>query len=275
MARQLEMKIVYDLDDNMWEIPEFNPAHASLGQYRDGFTACIQMVDAVTVSTLALQKAVKRHVKVLRNRFTGKEIPVMIAENRVEMRMFAPPQKKKELIVGWAGSSSHIGDLEVMQDGLIEVAKENPDVVFEFRGLNASTTVAALPNARFKLWTPVSEFAARMPLWGWSIATAPLVSHDFNSSKSCIKVLEAAYCKIPCLASWVDPYAHFMSHDPELKWLLCASKSQWAPKLRDLIHDEARRLELGQRMYNVMVEHFSFNKRHEGWDKVFATVRSM
>src|SRR6266403_2129133 len=33
----LGMKIVYDLDDNVWNIPEYNPAYQGLMHQREGF----------------------------------------------------------------------------------------------------------------------------------------------------------------------------------------------------------------------------------------------
>src|SRR5678815_211171 len=245
MVRALDMKVVYDLDDNMWEIPPKNPAYEVLKNQREGFKHCMRMTDVISVSTKSLVKAVKNHVKNLVNPVTGKEIPVVVTENRIDERLFAIPRKRKELIVGWAGSTSHVGDLELVDDTLIQVAKEYPQAVFEFRGLEPAAKLMRVSNVRHKLWQPVAEFCTRMPLWGWSIALAPVTDEDFNNSKSAIKMVEAAYCQIPCLASWMAPYDYFTSFDPELRWLLCAGKNNWGPKLRDLLNDEARREHLG------------------------------
>ncbi len=111
------MKIIYDIDDNVWEIPSYNPAYAILNAYRQGFNACIRMVDVVTVSTRELGNSLKKHVG-RRNMFnltTKREIPVVVVENRIEERLFARPAKPDPLLVGWAGSSSHIGDLKLVE----------------------------------------------------------------------------------------------------------------------------------------------------------------
>jgi hypothetical protein len=277
IMRQLELKVIYDLDDHIWDIPEYNPAYAVLSQFRNGFNSCISVVDAVTVSTKELAKAVRKHVKPLKNLETGKEIPIIVCENRLDEKWFIPPVKKEQFIVGWAGSSSHIGDLDLVEDALIACSEEHPEVAIEFRGCapKADSKIHKLPTYTQKLWSPVAEFGARMPLWGWSIALAPVTSHDFNNSKSNIKILEAAYCKIPCLASYCRPYADFCSLDPELKWLLCAGPSAWTTKLRELINDKARCDDLWQRMYNVMQEHFSFRQPHEGWEQAAKIVREL
>lgn len=271
----LGQRVIYDIDDDVWNLPEYNPAHAQLNQMRSGFNACMQLVDLITVSTKTLAKEVKRNVRHMVNTKTKKEIPIIVCENRIDERLYAPSLKSAQLTVGWSGSSSHVGDLPLTVPALLAAVTEHPEVQIEFRGCDASPELKKLPNFRHKLWTPVAEFSARMPVWGWHIAMAPLTDHKFNASKSCIKMMEAAYCRIPCLASWVKPYDDFTSHDPELRWLLCAGPSAWEPKLRELINDEGRRTDLGERMYRVMHEHYSFNRVHEGWETAFETVRAL
>ena len=277
VVSQLGLKIVYDLDDNVWELPDYNPAANVLNANREGFNACIRMVDVVSVSTRTLAKAVRKHVKFMVHAHTGKEIPIMVAENRIYEDMFVDPVQPEGLVVGWAGSSSHIGDLGLVEEALVSVGTEFPTTVVEFRGCEpaADSRFLKLPNFRFKMWTPVAEYGARMPLWGWSIALAPVTDHDFNASKSCIKMIEAAYCGIPCLASWVQPYDEFCSWDKELRWLLCAGSSNWTKKLRELVCDEARRVDLGRRMKKVMAERYSWNREHEGWAQVMAVARGL
>lgn len=271
-CRAMEQKLVYDLDDNIWQIPETNPAAAILHKHSDGFKVCIRSVDVVSVSTKTLKKVVERHVKNMTNLHTGKEIPIVVTENRLDERLFVPPVKSEQTIVGWAGSTSHIGDLRIIEDAIKTLAVEYPQVIFEFRGLEPPEGLREVPNVRFKIWYSVAEYAARMPRWGWSIALAPVTDEDFNNSKSAIKILEAAYCKIPCLASWVQPYFEFYNYDKELMWLLCAGRNNWAPKIRELINDPARRVYLGERMYQVMKKYYSWENGHDGWRKVLALL---
>jgi hypothetical protein len=94
------------------------------------------------------------------------------------------------------------------------------------------------------------------------------------SHNSCIKAVESAFCSIPCLMSWQRPYEEFVSHDKELQWLLCAGKSSWEKKLRVLINEPALRNDLGRRMNQVMHAHYSWDRPHEGWQKVIEAARS-
>ena len=291
MMKRCGLKVVYDLDDQIWKLPKYNPAYAVLHQHREGFTACIQYVDLVTVSTPKLARAVRSHVKDLHNKMTGKEIPVVVVENRIDQRVFAQPQFAEKTIVGWAGSSSHIGDLPIISAAIKELANEHPEVLFEFRGCNPSAEAANadmpqtekdallalhdLSNFRHVLWSPVAEYNARMPLWGWCLALAPVQDEVFNEAKSNIKMIEAGYCGIPCLASWVDPYESFVRHDKELEYLLCAGPSSWLRKIRELINDVARREYLGKRMKAVVDQYYTWDRPHEGWQKALEIINTL
>ena len=274
VCRQLGIKLVYDLDDDVWDLPPYNPAHGIFTQMKEGFNQCIKMVDVVSVSTKALQKAVRKNVKLI-NVITNKEIPVIVAENRIDPRLCAKPIKSDRLIVGWAGSSSHIGDLVIVDDAINTLALEHPDVLFQFRGCQLPPEIKQRANVVHEFWSSVAEYCVRFPRWGWHIALAPVTDHPFNASKSCLKSVESGYLGIPCLMSNVEPYWRFCAHDPELKWLLCSVKTQWERKLRDLINDEALRLHYGERMRNVVDQHYSFSKPHEGWQEVIDTAASI
>ena len=125
-AGALGMRIVYDLDDNVWELPEYNPAARVLNMHREGFNACIRMVDVVSVSTRTLAKALRKHVKFMINMRTHKEIPIVVTENRIAECMFVDPVRKPEVIIGWSGSSSHVGDFGVLEEALAKVAVDHP-----------------------------------------------------------------------------------------------------------------------------------------------------
>ena len=269
------MKVIYDADDDLWELPPYNPVAEILKKYREGAELCMRMCDVITVSTRYLKRVFEHRVKVPVNVNTGRQIPIVVAENRIWGRGFVQPEKPERLTIGWAGSSSHIGDIELVFPALEAIGREHPEVAIEMRGcaLPPNCSLEALPNFHHMPWTPVPEYGARMPVWRWSIALAPITDHSFNFSKSAAKAIEAGYCGIPCLMSWLRPYEEFVHHDKELEWLLCASPSSWERKLRELVNDDVRREELGRRMRKVVDDHYSWNRPHEGWLEAFRLAR--
>jgi len=273
-CRHAGMRIIMDLDDDVWHIPPHNPAFDVLSKCKQGFVECMKIVDAVTVST-------KRLARVVASSMKKHPVPIIVVENRINKKLFAAPKKHPQLTVGWGGSLSHqgfkgqkgTGDLGIIEGVITKLAAECPDTRFEFAGAMPDQSVFATPNVFQRAGVPIAEYGARMPVWGWHISLAPLTADEFNESKSSIKMVEAGYCGIPCLATHSEPYQRFVGFDSELRWLLCRTEEQWIEKLRTLIHEPAMREELGRRMRTVTDKHFSFDKRHEGWDKAFAAAQ--
>lgn len=279
IAQSFGMKLIYEIDDDVFDLPDYNPAKQMLESQRAGFIACIRMADLVTVSTKMLEKQLRRNVKFMVNN-KGHAIPTMVVPNMILPKLFATPIKNEgeRLKIGWQGGSSHAGDLDLILAAVVGCLESYP-VDVEYRGcvLHPDNPLWKFSGFQHKYWIPISEYACRMPCWGWDIAVAPLTEHEFNASKSAIKMIEAGFCGIPCLASWVRPYDEFCGHDPELRWLLCAGHSSWDKKLRELINDSARREEMGKRMQKVVEQHYSIadGEAHPGWVKALQAVRAL
>lgn len=275
--RQADMRIIYDLDDFLWDVPDWNPQVDLLRKIAYGYSVCLHHADIVTVSTYPLKKAILRHHKrELVNIQTGREIPVIVCQNKIDMRFVAPRQEPGEqVIVGWAGSNTHARDFDIALPALKQLAEEFPEVIFEFAGW-VPDVLQHLPNVRFRMWTPVSEWMTRFPRWGWSVALAPLDAHPFNTAKSANKMTEAGAAGIPCLASHEPPYADWCrTGHPELNYLLCAGPSSWYEKLKLLIATKSLRDRLGALAYENVMQHHSWQGGHEGWEQAFSTLSSL
>ena len=274
--RRADLKIIYDLDDFLWDVPEWNPSADILKQMRYGYSVCLHHADIVTVSTRHLKKAIEKYHRTdLVNVVTRREIPIVVCENKIDLRFVAPRQEREELIVGWAGSNTHEHDFHVVLPALQRIIPEYPKVVFEFAGW-VPPELQQFSNVRFRPWTPVSEFMQRFPRWGWSIALAPLCDHPFNSSKSGNKMTESGAMGIPCLASWEPPYEDWTFKAPaDLKYMLCSNEQQWYERLRELIEHEELRLHYGRMMRKHVEFRHSWQGGHKGWETVFNTLSSM
>lgn len=264
--KQQGIKIVYDLDDNVWNLPSANPGKRLFDQYKDGFGMCAKEADVITVSTQGLQTAA-------RSAFNFKK-EIVVCPNGMDFNFFHKKPIKKEdnlTIIGWAGSNTHREDLIEALSIMPQVLEGNPESRIEFVG--APPDNFRHKQMRFRTWVPVGEFANRMASWAWDISIAPLAENRFNRSKSCIKMLEAASLQIPCLVSDVQPYNEFCSLGGEdLKWLLCSTAHQWKTKLRVLLNEPERRSFLGQRTYEVAKLFYDMKKLSNNWRRVFEQV---
>jgi glycosyltransferase involved in cell wall biosynthesis len=292
--KQIGLKVVYDLDDNIWALPAANPGKQVFDEMQDGFYKCAREADILTVSTKGLASAAKTGF--------GLTKEIIVVPNSIDVNLFeAKPLIRDDgmVLVGWGGSNTHSEDCKEAFDIMPEILDMNPHMRIEIVGAAAqdmvektesivgdngqrlyrkskylvTNKIALHPRSSYRNWVPVGEYANRLASWGWDIALAPLAENRFNRSKSCIKMLEAAALKIPCLASDVQPYNEFASlGGPDVKWLLCNKQRDWKDKLHELVNDADRRKELGQKMYDVAFKYFNAETIASNWSYVFNKV---
>lgn len=268
--RSMGIRIVYDLDDNLWNLPAFNPGKRIFDTMRDGFTACIEQCDALTVSTEGLQSAI-------RSQFPRLKQPIFVVPNAVDLDLLHPPvlPKGEGTVVGYAGTNTHVGDVNEAWAAIVDLVRGNqlPDYArFEFVGMPAPREILAHPKVRERDFVPIAEFFARFSSWAWDLSLAPLVEARFNLSKSCIKILEASAVGIPILVSPVGPYFRFTDLDPELKYLRCLSKDQWRRKIVEMIKEPERRKYYAERALAVTKKYFDIRNVAHIWMSVFESV---
>ena len=264
--REMGLKVVYDLDDDLWSIPGSSPAKKIFEPVKAGFGACMHFCDCLTVSTEGLKTAVQTAVPVARTK------PIHVIPNGIDFNYMRPsvlPKNKNKVVVGWGGSNTHAGDVGIAWSVLPELLEELPQLHLEFVGMYPPAKLINHERVRMREFVPVGEFSSRFASWGWDIVLAPLDSCRFNNSKSNIKMLEASAIGAPCLASDFGPYRNFCELSPDLGWLLCKTTSDWKNKIRELVLNEERRIEMAARMRRVAEEHFEQGKLISKWIEVF------
>lgn len=270
MARTHGMRFIYDLDDNMWHMPAWNPAKHIFEERKEGLRNCVEWADVVTVSTEFLKKFASRELDDLRNVVTDKPIPVIVIENYADMRFFKEhtiPKNRDTIRIGWGGSNTHAGDLGHMWHVMPDIIEEFPNTEFEVIGHPPPPRLVGHPRVKMRNYCHVSEFWNRLATWDWDIFLAPLENNKFNKAKSAIKMIEAGTMRKPCLATNIENYTKFAAKTPELKWLLCDADFQWEGKLKELIRNEPLRRELGDAMHHNVVEHYNIAKQTWRWEE--------
>lgn len=265
--QKMGMKVVFELDDDMWSVQASNPAKAHLKIFKDyerGFMTCASTCQVITCSTTRLKSVIEQRV--------GTRLPIMVIPNAVDLSLLKPSillRDKSKVIIGWGGSNTHLNDLAQMGNALEYVIKSNEKANLHWIGMAPPGQLLGHPRVKAHGWVPVMEYFSRLSTWNWDIGVAPLENHRFNRSKSALKMIELGALKIPCLASPVQPYLEFVSLDEDLKWLLCENEKDWKNKLLELTMNEEMRTYYGNRMYNVVVEHYNMEKRAQVWHDAF------
>ena len=268
VMKKAGMKLVFDLDDNIWSIPRYNPAKELFEQLKPGIQACSSECDVLTVSTQALKVAARKYMPAWRNR------RIEVIPNSIDFDYF--PERRKgnveKFVVAWAGSNTHSEDIRKVFALIPSVLEKEPDIHFQTVGQKLPETMAFNPRISSKEFVPVSEYAARLSSWDWDLLLAPLEKNEFNHSKSNIKILEAAAIGSPILVSDVGSYGEFMRLDSDLRYLLCSKESDWRNKIIELKHEPGLRNRLVHRMRKAAREHFDAPKVALKWREIFESL---
>jgi len=272
--KEQKMKVVYDLDDDLWAVPVYNPAYKAMKEWLPGFEICARMADLITVSTAHLKVAVMRAL--------GKKCPrVEVVENAIDYDWFRPvpahlrKNKNGKVIVGWAGTNTHSGDTAKVFQIISTLLRNLPQMEFELAGVQVPSEWEKEFGSRVRQrdFVPVAEFAVNWTSWQWDISLAPLENNSFNQSKSSIKLLEASTQKIPCVASDIGEYSKFASSSHLLKQaIMCKNEVSWMKSITNLVEDEAFRKTVGEEMYAVGRHRFDIVKRLNLWNELFSEV---
>lgn len=251
-------KLVYELDDDPFEIEPTNPTYQIYSQpsVRDSLTHCLQVADLVTVST-----------ELLAERMRSINPNVVVLQNRVDEHMLELERPRRDkLTVGWAGGESHFHDIEECAYGLRKTLDRNPDVEAHFIGTDFRCLIGN-PGIRFTPWC--SKTVDYYRLIDFDIGLAPLRPTRFAETKSHIKALEYAALGIPVIASDAAPYRDFVI-DGVTGWLV-RREHEWATRLRDLINDESMRTEMGAKAREVAAQ-WTIQTGWPEWEQAYQNV---
>lgn len=181
---------VYEIDDLITNIPIknfFKSQHPkdTVKLLREG----IAQVDRLIVSTPGLAEA-----------YAGWHKDIQIVELKLppvwwgDLKVTRTEHKKPR--VGWAGGSSHLGDLELIADVVKDLADE---VDWIFFGMCPSKLRPYVKE--FHSGVPIHMYPQKLASLDLDLAVAPLENNQFNDCKSNLRLLEYGACGYPVICS--------------------------------------------------------------------------
>jgi glycosyltransferase involved in cell wall biosynthesis len=181
---------VYELDDYLLNLP-MKSAHRQhmpkdiLKSLRRG----LGFVDRFVVSTQPLAEA-----------FAGMHDDILVVENRLPVGWWQGLQGQRRVSakprVGWAGGSSHTGDLELIEDVVKELANE---VEWVFFGMCPESMRPYVHE--FHPGVAIEQYPAALARLNLDLALAPVELNLFNECKSNLRLLEYGACGFPVICS--------------------------------------------------------------------------
>ena len=154
--------------------------------------------------------------------------------------------------IGWIGGDTHQGDLKIVRDVLYEILDKYPKTEVYIVCGNPPTDWKN--HDRLKLiskWVPIHEYPKLVKDLSFDIGIVPLRDHVFNRGKSNLKYLEYSACRIPTVASNVEPFKK------DFEGFLCNSDEDWMECISKLIEDEDLRLGMGNLAYYSVKDNFN------------------
>lgn len=282
-------KIVFDNDDTyvkdsgipkiMNHIPELeNRVDELLVKIDSTLKDFASKADLVTVSTEFLAKEyqeINKNVVVLPNCVCPEDWDDPIENTTGKIR------------IGISGSVASSRDYEYAKEAIKELSKmENVQLVLF--GLPPDTAEFAEQRNFFKEdvdwwkeigaewygWCGVEDYKTQLNEKMLDICLIPRIDSYFNRCKSNLKYLEHSMFKIPCIVQGFDtndsPYQKDIIHG--LNGLVACHRADWLPMCMELINDEKKRKEIGQKAYDYVVENYNINKKITLWENAYSKL---
>jgi glycosyltransferase involved in cell wall biosynthesis len=277
------IKVVYEIDDDVWNIPDTNPSQKSFeNKYQQVIEDTILEADMVTVSTEPLKKMVSRlHDNV-------KVIP-----NALDLEKWGKRPNNEELNIGFSGGSNHLEDLLMIVDDIAKL-QEKYDFKFILQGfvarpLEADGYEESLKNSigfadekdekissmKLELYRKLLDLKKflHIPFYppemhpkvlqraDLDIGLMPVKGYKFDESKSIIKLLEYTAVGTTAIASNMAPYKNVAPYTIE--------NDNWYEGIEKLILDEKLRKDILKKQEKVCFPTYSLKKVGDIWEKEF------
>lgn len=258
-------KIVIDMDDRLG-VDEDNP-HWVEHQHSDAqFTVqrSIEIADLVTTTNPYLANQLKKHNQ-----------NVTIIPNHMDLERWMLPHKPNDsgrIRIGWAGSITHLKDLEMIENVLKRIAKEFRSVDIIIVGdPRYRLKFKEVLNSEVMLGVPFDAWPQRLNGLRLDIGLAPLRDTDFARCKSPIKAWEYGINHVPGVFS-PTVYGNICREFDGKLGLIANTPDEWYQCIKNLIKNKTLRLELGRSIFSYVRQHCDLKKHIYLWEDAYNSV---
>jgi GT2 family glycosyltransferase/glycosyltransferase involved in cell wall biosynthesis/Flp pilus assembly protein TadD len=265
-ARRQGILTIYEIDDNLFELPPQNPGyrHYHKSEVRKTIQCFLTESDYVTVSTPKLREYFQKY-----------NANILTLPNQVDAQIYNYPHLKpsKQIRIGFAGTNTHQIDLAQVIPALKRIQKkykERVKLVFinfipqEFIG---DPTVEFIPGMDF-----IPRYAKILADANLDIGIAPLRHNVFNRSKSDVKFLEYGISKIAGIYSKYDPYSQSVTDKQTGLLVETENPEEWYEKISLLIEDPTLRETLQLNAYNYVLNNRNFKDKAIDWFNLYQSL---
>lgn len=236
-------KIVYDIDDDLFAIPEDNPASKGMGRSEQiAAVECMKLADVVTTTTSILQERLTP--------LLGGRAPVVVP-NAIDLDdgwtptpLTGSPEGDRFQRMFWQGSNTHDGDWAECFEAVDRIMAKRSNLRMVILGFLPTLVRESLDKPHWKgrveyLGTMAPEAYFRLIKHiRADVGLAPLLDNHFNQGKSPIKWLENTAIGIPTVASDCSPFSEVIE---EGSGFLCVGTDEWEKAILTCLDDKRER----------------------------------
>jgi glycosyltransferase involved in cell wall biosynthesis len=146
------------------------------------------------------------------------------------------------VIVGWAGSNTHLDDIRELRGWIERPITEHKAKLRIMGAVGYREQFPALQEVETIPWLPIETY--RQKLAELDIGLAPLAESEFNRCKSWLRPLELAACGVPVVASDYGEYSRLLRDSGA--GLLVRKKRDWERHIDYLLRDPSVRREMSK-----------------------------
>lgn len=260
-CRRENMRLVYDLDDDLLAIPEDHPEAAALGAHAAVVLRLLLAADRVWVATPALA-----------GRLAGVRPDAEVVPNALDDRLWQPPTPRRaddRIRIVYMDTATHDGELAFLAPIAAALRRRYGERVrFEVVGVTERTLPAGfdrrLPNGD----AANASYAGFMEWFGrqrWEIGVSPLIDGPFNHCKSAITLMDYAALGLPIVASRHPEYEAAFGTDHGV-FLVENDAAAWIDVLSRLIDDATARDQAGRLAREHCHARHTLSRQRDFWD---------
>ncbi len=233
-------KVIIDYDDDLINLPEFNPAYDTVSKTET--ILAIKAADGIVVTNTALASVYRPYAK-----------RITVIPNYIDFDNWPDKEIKTEgiVVIGLTGSPSHIEDWKQVIKPINDIKKRyGGDVWIILGGYDAEY----IYRDEFIPWQDVGEYFKVINRF--DIGLCPLNSDNFNKRKTPIKAMELGAAKSAVIASPTQ-YKELVGGD---RGIIASSENEWYTAMCTLIDNTKLRQSYGNNLYNVIKTKMDVNK---------------
>lgn len=217
-----QIKIIFDLDDNFFELPAGHPDIPIYDKYKDCFIEYMEKSDAVTVPSEYFQQY-------LDLQFPASPVIYLLENPTLRASIvFQDVITKPHILI--SGAMSHYSDFPIVVPVLEQLLEQYPDLTCTIWGMTKDHEIMEHPRVHVRRDTQPNYriYLSELEYYQRSIAFVPLDRNTFNHSKSNVKQLEYMSAGIEGIYSALGvytetPFSHVVPNDTDA-WLSIAQQ---------------------------------------------------